>query len=141
MRTAQALVSMAKQTNLIGILRKMRRHLHSDVEIGDVHRAVFKDADYAASGGICCIFHEENWSLVLKFAKMSEDKVLADVPVLAPLHELICGATRNVSISNDGGEHSCKVLAAAHHPPPRASAPCSPLRALCRPDHHSRPER
>ena len=108
-RTARALIVMARQHNLIGILRGMRLHMHSGVKIGDVRSALVDD-DYIASGGICNVFNEYYWPLVHKFAAMSDDKVLANVASLAPLSELLCGATRNVSISNDGGEHSCKLV-------------------------------
>ena len=108
-RTAKALIKMAQQSNQIGLLRALAKHVHSGVTVKQLRRAIFLDPE---DNGILLFMTPPLWSLVIKFAsRYPEATVLADVAELAPLHDHIKSCTRHVGAANDVCEHGCKVRA------------------------------
>ena len=105
-RTARALVHMAKQGNQIGLLRNLVKHMHSGVDVKQLRRAIFKDPNYF---GILLIMVDRYWPLVIKLSTMPEETVLANTPALIPLYDLIKRCTMHVLIANAVSEHAGKV--------------------------------
>eukprot|EP00966_Prymnesium_polylepis_P070811 1645478-Prymnesium_polylepis.1 len=84
-RTADALVTMARQGSLIGLLEGYAAHLHAEVDTEMVRAAIFDDPEYK---GIATICHEDMWACVLRFqshAASAPDATLWDKPEFRPL--------------------------------------------------------
>jgi hypothetical protein len=84
-RTADELVTMARQGSLIGLLEGYANNLHAEVGTEMVRAAIFDDPEYK---GIATICHDDMWSLVVKFkayAATDPNATLWDKPEYRPL--------------------------------------------------------